>query len=537
MGDLFGFSVAISGDTVVVGADNADPGGIGAAGAAYVFVKPGGGWAGNLTQTAKLTASDKAAADLFGCSVAISGDTVVVGAALANPGGTEDAGAAYVFVKPGGGWAGNLTENAKLTASDKAANDHFGGSVAISGDTVVVGAVFATSGSTADAGAAYVFIKPGGGWAGNLTQNVKLTAYDKAAYDSFGCSVAISGDTVVVGASDARPGGTAYAGAAYVFVKPGGGWAGNLTQNAKLTASDKATYDRFGHSVGISGDTVVVGANDTDPSNTTDAEAAYVFVKPGGGWAGSLPEYAKLTASDKAGGDGFGNSVAISGDTVVVGADRADPGGTVNAGAVYAFPSGTTTTITSHTPNPSVVGQAVTANYTVTPDIAGSRTPTGNVTVSDGTVSCIATVAAGTCNLTFSSAGGKTLIATYAGNSSFTGSASTGVGHMVNQANTTTTITSNTPHPSVVGQAVAVNYSVAVTAPGSGTPTGIVTVSDGTISCTATVAAGTCNLTFTTAVGKTLIATYAGDSNFNGSASTGVGHTVTPAYYLPLILK
>ena len=328
----FGESVAISGGVVVVGAPDAAPGGTDAAGAAYVFVKPVGGW-GNMTQKAKLTASDMAEDDNFGFSVAVSGGVVVVGAPSNSPGGTNDAGAAYVFVKPVGGW-GDMIQTAKLTASDKAVDDYFGDSVAVSGSVVVVGAPFASPGGTSSAGAAYVFVKPVGGW-GDMTQTARLTASDKDVCDFFGSSVAISGSVVVVGAPLNSPGGTTSTGATYIFVKPVGGW-GNMTQKAKLTASDKAAGDYFGGSVAISGDVVVVGAPYADPGGTGTAGAAYVFVKPGGGWA-NMTQTAKLTASDKAAGDWFGISVAISGDVVVVGAEYADPGGTIDAGAAYMF--------------------------------------------------------------------------------------------------------------------------------------------------------------------------------------------------------
>ena len=331
-GDQFGRSVAISGDVVVVGAMFSDPGGIFSAGAAYVFVKPVGGW-GKMTQTAKLTASDKAAYNYFGSSVAISGGVVVVGAAGAAPGGKEWAGAAYVFVKPVGGWA-DRTQTAKLTASDKAAFDYFGDSVAISGGVVVVGARWNDPGGTTGAGAAYVFVKPLGGWT-NMTQTAKLTASDKAASDLFGSSVAINGGVVVVGAPYAAPGGTKKAGAAYIFVKPVGGWA-DMTQTAKLTASDKASFYYFGSSVAISGGVVVIGAYYAEAGGTTAAGAAYVFVKPVGGW-GDITQTAKLTAKDKVVFDYFGSSVAISGNVVVVGAHYADPGGLENAGAAYMF--------------------------------------------------------------------------------------------------------------------------------------------------------------------------------------------------------
>jgi hypothetical protein len=189
----------------------------------------------------------------------------------------------------------------------------------------------------------------------------------------------------------------------------------------------------------------------------------------------------------------------------------------------------TTTTITADTPDPSVVGQPVPVAYSVTVNSPGTGVPTGNVTVSDGTDSCVGTVAAGTCNLTFTSAGAKSLTASYAGDANFNGSTSAAEGHQVNKANTTTSITSDTPEPSTVGQLVAVAYDVTVNAPGSGTPTGNVTVSDGTQSCTGTVAAGSCSITFTTAGAKSLTATYVGDGNFNGSTSASESHTVSKA--------
>ncbi len=184
----------------------------------------------------------------------------------------------------------------------------------------------------------------------------------------------------------------------------------------------------------------------------------------------------------------------------------------------------TTTSITSDAPDPSVVGQTVTIQFTVT-----GGTPTGNVTVSDGTLSCIATVAAGQCDITFTSAGAKTLTATYAGDANHDGSASTTESHQVDLADVTVTITSDSPDPSSQIQSVTVNFTVTVTSPGAGTPTGNVTVSDGVDSCIGTVAAGTCSLTLTTSGARTLTATYAGDSNFNGVASAGEPHTVDGA--------
>jgi len=327
MGDCLGYSVAISGDTVVVGAYNDDYNAP-SSGSAYVFVKPGGGWASG-TETAKLTASDGAEYDWFGCSVAIDGDTVVVGAHGDDDNGS-DSGSAYVFVKPGGGWASTSAFDAKLTASDGAADDWFGSSVAISGDTVVVG-VWGDDDNGSDSGSAYVFVKPGGGWATG-TETAKLTASDGGWGAEFGFSVAIDGDTVVAGAYGDDD-NESYSGSAYVFVKPGGGWATG-TETAKLTASDGAWSDYLGYSVAISGGTVVVGAWGDD-DNGGASGSAYVFVKPGGGWATGA-ETGRLTASDGAGGDRFGYSVAISGDTVVVGA-YGDDDNDWYSGSAYVF--------------------------------------------------------------------------------------------------------------------------------------------------------------------------------------------------------
>jgi hypothetical protein len=196
------------------------------------------------------------------------------------------------------------------------------------------------------------------------------------------------------------------------------------------------------------------------------------------------------------------------------------------SGTIALTAAATTTTITGHSPDPSVFGQAITVSYSVT---SGSGTPTGTVTVSDGTDSCSGTVAQGSCSLTPSSAGSVTLTAAYAGDANFASSTSAGVGQTVNPAATTTTITSETPDPSTVGGAVTFAFTVAANAPGSGTATGTVTVSDGAQSCSASVAVGTCNIAFNTAGARTVTATYAGDGNFAGSTSAGVGHTVNQA--------
>ena len=208
-------------------------------------------------QQGKLTASDGAEFDTFGKRVAISGDTIVVGASEDGLDPVFSRGSAYVFVKPVGGWA-NATQTAKLTASDGTDFDFFGSSVAISGDTIVVGANGDDVGANLDQGSVYVFVKPAGPW-GNATQTAKLTASDGADADALGISVAIDSNTIVAGAYQDQIGPAFGQGSAYIFVKPAGPWV-NGTQAAKLTASNGTDFDLFGESVSVDGDTAVVGA-------------------------------------------------------------------------------------------------------------------------------------------------------------------------------------------------------------------------------------------------------------------------------------
>ena len=321
--DSFGWSVAVHGDTAVVGASGNDDRG-NDSGSAYLFTRASDG---TWSQTAKLTASDGAEGDIFGWSVAVHGDTAVVGAS-GNDDRGNDSGSAYLFTRASDG---TWSQTAKLTASDGAAGDEFGYSVAVDGDTAVVGA----SGNDDrgnDSGSAYVFVKPATGWATG-TQTAKFTASDGATEDIFGWSVAVDGDTAVVGAYGDDDKGS-NSGSAYVFVKPATGWATG-TQTAKLTASDGAASDEFGTAVAVDGDTVVVGAY-ADDDRGNDSGSAYVFVKPATGWANGT-QTAKLTASDGAASDEFGTAVAVDGDTVVVGAYADDDANGSDAGSVYAF--------------------------------------------------------------------------------------------------------------------------------------------------------------------------------------------------------
>ena len=324
--DYFGYSVAIDGDTIVIGASGCIWSYCSSiAGSAYVFHTSDGG--ATWVEMAKLTASDAASNDLFGTSVAISGGTIVVGAYAKN----DDTGAAYVY-RTSDGW--DTHTEMKLTAPDAAAGDQFGISVAIDGTTVVVGASgkesgddctyaydfwsgeYEWSGDDCDHGAVYVFLTTDG--RATYDQVAKLTAADAAAFDRFGCSVAIDGNTIVVGAYhdkiDGGPGGYHIGqGSAYVFQTSGGGYYGQVD---KLTAANAAKDDTFGISVAIDGGTVVVGAFDANDYKG----AAYVFHA-----TDDIPAYsqvAMLTPSDAGRDDFFGSSVAIDGDTVVVGSAR-----------------------------------------------------------------------------------------------------------------------------------------------------------------------------------------------------------------------
>jgi acetyltransferase-like isoleucine patch superfamily enzyme len=307
--DQFGYSVAIDGDTAVIGSPWDDDAAINS-GSVYVFTRSGTTW----TQQAKLTASDADLADLFGFSVALAGDTVVMGAYSNNDAG-ENSGSAYVFTRSGTTW----TQQAKLTASDADVGDAFGTSVALAGETAVIGTNFG--------GSAYVFTRSGAAW----TQQAKLIPSDAGPSVHIGFSVAVAGDTAVIGAQADDHAGSG-AGSAYVFTRSGTTW----TQQAKLTASDAAEGDNFGFSVALAGDTAVIGAWDDNDAGTGSG-SAYVFTRSGTTWT----EQEKLTASDADGGDRFGVSVAIDGETAVIGAFVDN----TYTGSAYVFTrSGTTWT-------------------------------------------------------------------------------------------------------------------------------------------------------------------------------------------------
>jgi hypothetical protein len=391
-GDNFGYSVAISGDTVVVGAIYDDVGENPEQGSAYVFVRTAGVW----TQQQKLTAADGAPVDWFGFSVAVAGDTAVVGAYYADVGAHMNEGAAWVFTRTAGVW----TQQQKLTSVDGAANDAFGYSVAVSGDSVVVGAIWDNVGANRDQGSAYIFVRSGTTW----SQEQKLTAADGATDDYFGYSVAVSGDSVVVGAVWDNVGANRDQGSAYAFTRSATVWS----QQAKLTAADGATDDCFGWSISLSGDSAVVGTYGDNVGTNVSQGSAYVFSRSGTEWS----QQSKLTATDGAAMDFFGMSVAVSGDTTVVGAVWDDLGASVHQGSAYVFiPGAAGPAITAVAPPVATIGSPITITGSAFGDAQGTVTfagvPAAVTTWTATQVDCTAPVAiSGQVELVLTSAGG-----------------------------------------------------------------------------------------------------------------------------------
>jgi hypothetical protein len=324
--DMFGNSVAISGDNAISGAgweDNVDID----VGSAYLFSRNLGG-VNNWGQLKKLTSSDGQNGDGFGFAVSIDGDAAVVGAPYKSTTAWAS-GVAYAFSRNQGG-ADNWGQVRKLVPSDFTAAATFGFSVAVSGDTIVVGAVN-DNGTGSYRGAAYVFCRDLGG-AGNWGEAKKLTAFDAEDRDAFGCSVAISGDFLIVGAGVKHESGVE-TGAAYIFGRNQGG-ADNWGLIKRLRASDAAPYDGFGASVSISADYALVGATGKD-GTIPDIGGVYIFQRDLGG-ADNWGEVGNVMPADANETCWFGQSVALSGDLFVVGAPEMRGGGQ-NRGAAYVF--------------------------------------------------------------------------------------------------------------------------------------------------------------------------------------------------------
>jgi hypothetical protein len=309
----FGRSVAMDGNLVAVGAGSANAGSVDNAGAVYLFKRRGLAY----ILEAKLIAPDATPGAEFGRAVAIQGNRVIVGARFAQVGDLSNAGAAYVFQKTRESWS----LEAKITSPTPASEDNFGRALAIHGNLLVVTARKEAT-NAPDVGAAYVFRHKGNSW----IEEARLTASDPAPGAYFGQSVAVQGGVIAVGARNADPNG---AGAAYLFYRSRNQWE----EVAKLTPPDGTTDDQFGFAITIAGNLIAVGARRADLPGAKDAGAAYLFAMKRDG----IKLLTKISASDARAGDQFGQSIAMTGDVIAVGANRADIGPNKDQGAVYLF--------------------------------------------------------------------------------------------------------------------------------------------------------------------------------------------------------
>ena len=411
-GDYFGCKVALSGNTALVGATYKNVNGKSGAGAAYVFVRSGTKW----SQQAELTASDGAAGDGLGYSVALSGNTALVDAIYTTVNGQTDVGTVYVYVRSGSSWSqqaelndpapaagerfgqtlalsddtaligtpaeevdgyshagvvfayqrsgASWSEQAVLSAGDAAAGEVFGSSLALAGDTALVGAANKTVGGDVGAGAVYVFSGSGASW----SQQTELDDPSPMIADDFGGSVALCGEEALIGTPGKTVDGKQCAGAAYVFSGSGANW----TQQAELDDPGAAKIDSFGGSVALSGDVALIGASGTTVAGKTGTGIAYVFSGSGASWSGPTD----LGHSGASAADSFGNSVALSGDIALIGAQsKATEPTKPEEGVVY-------TELVFRSPNLSLkaashtlrVGKSLTVSGVVAKAVAGYKT-------------------------------------------------------------------------------------------------------------------------------------------------------------------
>jgi trimeric autotransporter adhesin len=353
--DHFGSSTAVSSDgkTVIVGA----PGVNHHTGVVYIFTQPSSGWL-NMTQVAVLKASNAAAGDNFGQSVATFGNTIVVGAPGSRRG--KGHGQAYVFTKPTKGWARTLTQSGVLINSTGQPGDGFGWSISMSGTGVVVGAPFTSISGKKDQGASYIFTEGKTSWVGSIPQTAILTASAGSSGDLFGYSVGACGcgETLAAGA----PGSSSSMGAIYIFHASANGWS-DSHEITRLTSSNGRPGDRLGTAVAMRDGVVVAGAPFASPSGRKNAGAAYVFTEDAGGWVNPHQTNRFVSPKNTAGAR-FGSSVAISDQYIGIGS----PGSQNGQGSLYELvesgnswgnhPSFTTLTATDGLPD-NALGQSV----------------------------------------------------------------------------------------------------------------------------------------------------------------------------------
>lgn len=327
-GDAFGYAVAVDGDLAVVSAQTDDLPSLTDAGSAWVFSRDNNQWlAGDIT----FTGSTPGATDQNGQACAIDGDYAISGAEGATDTAVANSGVAYIWNR---GTSTGWTQQLRRTSGSQEANQAFGRSVAISGDTVIVGAPGRDFGVALDQGCVFLYTRSGSNWPAASTSMGALaippgyltSSTTPSANEYFGQSVGISGNTAIVGAWGYDSPGLVNCGTAHIITKN----ANNVWQVvSRIEAADKASFDNFGYSVAISGDYAVVGAY----GKNSGAGAAYVYQRNGA----SFRQIQKLTSNDIAAGDGFGIGVAIDGDTIVVGAYTKSVNGNAGQGAAYIF--------------------------------------------------------------------------------------------------------------------------------------------------------------------------------------------------------
>jgi trimeric autotransporter adhesin len=519
-----GSSVAISDDggTIAAGATGGDS----EDGIVFVFTENGNAWTSEQ-QVARLSAASGSLGDDLGRSVAVSsnGSTIAAGA----PGRAGDNGAVLVWDEPGSAWTAE-TQTSTLTGDGGA----LGISLAISqdGDIVVAGAPAATENGDSGQGAVYVFTENGGAWS-----SATLTLASGAANEKLGTSVGLSGSTIVAGAPGfVGSSGDIGQGAAFVFTEPGSSW-GSENQTAKLTASNPAQFAVLGDSVAVSGTEIVAGA----PGVSGSQGAAYVFIEPGTSWA-TETQQAELTASDGAGGDSLGDSIALSGSTIAAGAPLATANGNTDQGATYVFlQQGSTTTSVSCSPNPVQSGKATTCQAQVD-DTSGDPSPPGG-TVSFSTsgtgnfssnaacslTSVLKSESASTCSVTYTETDdvSPTITAVYDGDATHPGSRGSTPLTVTKPLDTTSTSVSCSNASPSSGTPISCEASVSDATNGANTPTGTVNWGSsgggGSFDNTSCgLSNGSCTVHFTpsSANETTVTASYAGDSTHNGSSGS-----------------
>jgi hypothetical protein len=540
----FGMSVAVSGDggTIVVGATGPNQGTY--QGAAYVYVRMigywGGGWA--LAQTAKLTPFNNTGFSNFGgfgtsVSIADNGATIVVGSPnRSDLNGAYPDGAVYAFFRPAVGWT-DMTQSATisgLAATSGLINTRFGSSVSLSGDRW-----FLVVGAPAEwdyRGAAYLFMLSSSGGTLHYAKLARFFKNDGGPYEVFGNAVAINtnGSNFAVSAPGAPVEGRTQ-GAILVYERPTTQL--NWILKGRLTMANGVEDDALGSSLSMSGDgNTIVAGSPHYPG--TSSGAAYVFVKPVGGWINST-ENAQVQADDVVAGDNFGHAAAVSADgaTWATAAPFATIGSNARQGSAHVFTGVADNPVAAVSPSSLVFGpseegqnpdpQAVTlTNAGAGPLVVTGVSVTGPFTSTQNCLAASPLVPGGSCTEQVAFVPLSTELAT--GTLTFTDN-STGVdgstqavalqGYGI-KVNTSTTITAVSANPALAGQPVSVSFAVTPQSGATAMPSGSVSVQASTgESCTASAPSGSCALTFSTAADRTLTATYSGDTTFKPSTS------------------